>query len=111
LTPAALAKGWIRYYRNIRRIADRVPVVDFERVVKDPAGVIAECNDWYGTSFQPYFPTAESQGMVWAEVESLSKRLRIRLSRIGSITRGRTLLVLDEQGERVKLRGGFDHFA
>ena len=45
------------------------------------------------------------------KIESLSKRLRIRLSRIGSITRGRKLVVLDEGHEAMKLRGGFDHFA
>jgi thiamine-monophosphate kinase len=45
------------------------------------------------------------------KIASLSKRLRIRLSRIGSITRGRKLLVLDGAGRPMKIGGGFDHFA
>ena len=45
------------------------------------------------------------------KIESLSKRLRIRLSRIGAITRGRKLVVLDERSETMTVAGGFDHFA
>ena len=45
------------------------------------------------------------------KIELLSKKLRIRLSRIGSITRGRKFVVLDERHKPIKFRGGFDHFA
>ena len=48
---------------------------------------------------------------VRRKIELLSKKLRIRLSRIGSITRGRKLVVLDERHKAIKLSGGFDHFA
>jgi thiamine-monophosphate kinase len=46
------------------------------------------------------------------ELERLSRELRIPLARIGSITSGEPkLAVLDEQGEPLSFRGGFDHFA
>jgi thiamine-monophosphate kinase len=47
-----------------------------------------------------------------ADLEALSRELRIPLARIGSIARGEpNLTVLDESGRPLAHRGGFDHFA
>ena len=45
------------------------------------------------------------------DVLRLSRQLRLRLSRIGKITRSRGLLLLDENGKRMKIAvKGYDHF-
>jgi thiamine-monophosphate kinase len=47
-----------------------------------------------------------------AEIEALSRELKIRLSRIGSMQPGTAkLTVLDAAGKPMAFRGGFDHFA
>jgi len=47
-----------------------------------------------------------------ADLERLSRELRIALTRIGGITGGDPrLTVLDHNGEPLAFRGGFDHFA
>ena len=48
---------------------------------------------------------------VRRNIEFLSKKLRIRLARIGSITKGRKLVIQDQAGNSIRVRGGFDHFA
>jgi thiamine-monophosphate kinase len=46
------------------------------------------------------------------ELERLSRELRIPLARIGGITSGEPrLAVLDDTGQPLSFRGGFDHFA
>jgi len=45
------------------------------------------------------------------KIESLSRRLRVRLTRIGEILSRRGLVVLDGKGRPMKLRRGYDHFA
>ncbi|HVS27676.1 MAG TPA: thiamine-phosphate kinase [Burkholderiales bacterium] len=45
------------------------------------------------------------------EVLGLSRQLRLRLTRIGKITRSKGLLLLDENGKRMKIDiKGYDHF-
>jgi thiamine-monophosphate kinase len=46
-----------------------------------------------------------------SKVEALSTKLRLPLSRIGEIIRGRSLTVLDGEGRPMKFSRGYDHFA
>jgi thiamine-monophosphate kinase len=47
-----------------------------------------------------------------SDLERLSRELRIPLARIGGITSGEPkLAVLDDKGQPLSFRGGFDHFA
>jgi thiamine-monophosphate kinase len=47
-----------------------------------------------------------------SDLEALSRELRVPLARVGSIASGEPeLTVLDEKGQALPYRGGFDHFA
>jgi len=46
-----------------------------------------------------------------ARVEAIARALKLRITRVGSIGKGRGLQILDRNGRRVVPARGFDHFA
>ena len=44
-------------------------------------------------------------------IKAIARALKLRLTRVGTIGRGRDLRILDAHGRRMKVERGFDHFA
>ncbi len=76
--------------------------------LKDPQ-VEKDCVLSGGDDYELLFTAAADRR---AQLEGLSRELRLALARIGTITPGEPkLAVLDESGRPLPHRGGFDHFA
>jgi len=90
-------------------------VVDYERIPRDPsfrklanAQLEAQCVLSGGDDYELLFAAQAGQR---ARVEALSSELGLALSRIGAITPGTALTVLDKNGKPMPYKGGYDHFA
>jgi thiamine-monophosphate kinase len=91
--------GAVIEYPKIPRPAALARFADLER----------DCVLSGGDDYELLFTAAQAQR---AEIEALSRELRIALTRIGSIqTGGPKLQVLDAAGKPLAHRGGFDHFS
>jgi hypothetical protein len=68
--PMHLALGsYIRFYRPLLPLRDRLVVATFEQVVNDFGNVIARVNDAYGTRFVPFDHRSETVASVFREIE------------------------------------------
>jgi thiamine-monophosphate kinase len=89
--------------------------VDYERIPRASAfGKIADaeleaqCVLSGGDDYELLFAAGESDR---ARIEALSGELGLKLSRIGAITSGSTLTVLDKDRKPMPYKPGYDHFA
>jgi thiamine-monophosphate kinase len=79
------------------------------RLPSSERSLALECLLAGGDDYELCFTAPEARA---AEVEALATALSLPLSRIGSIEKGRSLTVLDEQGRALpSLPRAFDHFA
>jgi thiamine-monophosphate kinase len=90
-------------------------VVDYERIPRDPsfrsianAALEAQCVLSGGDDYELLFAAQASER---ARIEALSNELGLALSRIGAITPGSTLTILDQSKKPMPHKGGYDHFA
>ena len=90
-------------------------VVDYERIPRDPAfrqmanaELEAQCVLSGGDDYELLFTAQESQR---ARIEALSNELGLALSRIGAVTPGSTLAILDKNKKPMPHKAGYDHFA
>jgi thiamine-monophosphate kinase len=90
-------------------------VVDYERIPRDPAfrkianaELEAQCVLSGGDDYELLFTAQASER---ARIEALSNELGLALSRIGAITPGSTLTILDKSRKPMPYKGGYDHFA
>lgn len=68
-------RRWIVFWDVVQGLASQIPVVPFEYLIEDPAGVITRINQQFGASFSTDFPDT---ARVFAEME------RSRLSNLGA---------------------------
>lgn len=90
-------------------------VVEYERIPRDPAfrkianaELEAQCVLSGGDDYELLFAARQGER---AQVEALSSELGLALSRIGAITTGAALAILDKDGNPMPYKGGYDHFA
>jgi hypothetical protein len=68
----ALAE-WVSYYSLVKHVVDHVVIADFAVVTTDYAFVIAEVNCRFGTSFNLYHNSPESDQAVFDSIESTNR--------------------------------------
>ena len=56
---APIFRQWIRFFRAVEQVVDRVLVVSFESVTRQPDEVIKAINEHFDTSFNSRFPEME----------------------------------------------------
>lgn len=61
--------SYLDFYTRVLPVLDEVVVADFDEVVADFGAVVRRVNDRFGTRFEPYRKTAESEHDVFAAVE------------------------------------------
>ena len=104
--------GDLQHILNRSRVGAFVRYEDIPRLpcfkkLNDPA-LEKDCVLSGGDDYELLFTVA---GDRRKEVESLSRELRVPLTRIGSIRRGEPrLVIVDSSGNPMSFRGGFDHF-
>lgn len=88
--------------------------VDYERIPRDPSfkkiantELEAQCVLSGGDDYELLFSAGQNQR---TRIESLSNELGLALSRIGEITPGGTLTILDKNKNPMPYKGGYDHF-
>jgi thiamine-monophosphate kinase len=90
-------------------------VLDYERIPRDAAfetmadpELEAQCVLSGGDDYELLFTAAPSQRF---RIEALANELDLALTRIGEITSGGKLTILDRDKHPMRYRGGYDHFA
>lgn len=68
-------RSWLRLHQRVLPLADRVVIGLFDDVVSDFGGVIDRVNARFGTSFQRYERTAESDAAVFAEIDGWTRAM------------------------------------
>ena len=64
LSPAQALRGWIRFYRPLLELRDRVVVGPFPEVTTDFGAVIRRVNERFGTSFAPFEATPDNVALA-----------------------------------------------
>jgi thiamine-monophosphate kinase len=89
-------------------------VVEYERIPRDSAfrkvanaDLEAQCVLSGGDDYELLFAARQDER---ARIETLSDELGLALSRIGAITTGAALTILDKNGSPIPYKGGYDHF-
>jgi thiamine-monophosphate kinase len=89
-------------------------VVEYERIPRDSAfrkvanaDLEAQCVLSGGDDYELLFAARQDER---ARIETLSDELGLALSRIGAITTGAALTILDKNGSPMPYKGGYDHF-
>ena len=72
--PKQALAAWIRYYKCVLRVRDRVVVAQFERVTRDFGSVIAEVNAEFGTDFELFESTPENVEASFAWIDEINQQ-------------------------------------
>lgn len=101
---------WSSFYATVLPVLDRVVVAEFSTVTSDYAAVIQAVNRRFGTNFEPYHNSPESDEAVFASIEAGARsrgksgaRLETQVPR-PSIERADRKAALRAELERPELR-------
>jgi hypothetical protein len=71
-TPPLVLRAYAHFYARVLPIIDDVVVADFDDVTCNFGAVIERCNTKFGTAFQPYARTPESEQAVTQAIERIA---------------------------------------
>jgi len=74
ISPRQALGAWIRFYRRVAPLRDRVFVADFARVSTDFGAVIRDFNSRFGTVYKEFDHTPENEARCFALIEQQSRR-------------------------------------
>jgi hypothetical protein len=69
LTAGSALRGWVRFYRPVVPVRDRIVVASFEEAVADVGAIVRRVNDRFGTTFREFEHTREHVRSVQERIE------------------------------------------
>lgn len=72
-TPTRVLKSYEHFYARVLPLLGEVVIADFDEVTADFGAVIDKCNAKFGTAFQPYVLTRESEQVLTGTIERIAK--------------------------------------
>jgi hypothetical protein len=90
--------SWVRFYRSLRKVRDRIVVADLRDVSSDFGAVIHRVNDRYRTRFVEFEHSQANVEAAFEAIDSLSR------SRYGRLREDRVARPIDRGAEQARAR-------
>lgn len=98
LWPDTALKAYIAFYAKLSSLREHFITATFEKCIRNPDKIIAQCNEKFGTAFESFVSTAR-------ELNEVKKRLAEHDLKMGREGRNSTLPTADKRQRKSEIYG------